>query len=40
MGHSFLKHSEGSKILNQFIIHLLEASIGKSYNHYINKSGF
>jgi hypothetical protein len=40
MGYSFLKHSGGSKIHNQFIIYLLEVSTGKSCNYYINKLGF
>jgi hypothetical protein len=40
MGRSFLKRLGGNRIYNQFIIHLLEAFIGKSYNYYINKLGF
>jgi hypothetical protein len=38
--YSFLKRLKGNKIHNQFIIYLLEAFAGKSYNYYINKLGF
>ena len=40
IGYSFLNRSGGSRIRNQFVIYSLEASIGKSCNHYINKLGF
>jgi hypothetical protein len=33
MGYSFLKRLGGNKIYNQFIICLLKASTGKSYNY-------
>jgi hypothetical protein len=36
IGYSYLKRLNGSKIHNLFIIYLLEASTGKSYNYYIN----
>jgi len=40
IGCSFLKRLGGSRIRNRFVIRSLEAFIGKSYNHYINKLGF
>ena len=40
MGRSFLKRLGSSRIRNQFIIRLLEAFAGKSYNYYIKELGF